>query len=121
MTGLCLSSPVPLQEFFEVYFTHAAETSYVQTGLNFSAVYQFRLRAATTKTGMGQRGPAVSVTTLPYVVNPWHQVYARSITESDAGGGRRYIDPPTDEVSMLPRCVVWCGCACVVRYRGRAP
>jgi hypothetical protein len=86
-----------------VYQTRFGETSYVQTGLNMSAVYQFRLRAATTKTGFGQRGPAVTVTTRPYTVNPWQQVYARGISENNAGGGRRYVDPPTDEVAMLPR------------------
>ncbi len=86
-----------------MFQSHAAETSYVQTGLNASTVYRFRLRAASSKTGLGHRGPSVTVTTRPVVVNQWRQVFARAVSEANAGGGRRYIDPPSDEVSMLPR------------------
>ncbi len=92
-----------LQEYSVVFQSRAEETLYVQTGLNASTVYHFRLRAASTKTGLGHRGPSVTVTTNPEVVNKWRAVYARAISEANAGGGRRFIDPPTDEVSMLPR------------------
>jgi hypothetical protein len=52
--------------------------------------------------GPSHRGPAVTVTTLPKVVNRWKQIYARTYAEARAGGGRRYADSPSDEVSMFP-------------------
>lgn len=85
-----------------MYFCDGTITNYVQTNLNASTHYRFRLRAADPKVGYGHRSPETLVLTKPKLVNEWHQISARTYGQGRSGGGRRYINPPTDEVSMFP-------------------
>ena len=72
------------------------------TGLFPSTMYRFRVRAVDYKTGLGPPGPSTVVTTEHPLVNTWRWIAARGVSEGRAGGGRRFIDPSTEETNLVP-------------------
>lgn len=76
------------------------------SGCDVCPRYRFRLIASDALTGPGEPGEPVTTVTTAIPTNSWSRPLGRAVGEGRAGSGRRAIDAPTAEVSMLPRCAL---------------
>lgn len=89
-------------EYVQIFFGTGDFRRYVATQLRPVTLYRFRLIATDPLTGPGDPGTPVAVVTTSIPTNVWNRPLAIAVGEGRAGAGRRAVDAPTAEVSMLP-------------------